>query len=350
MAANPGASMAFSRRVLIGQDGRPVPGHEFPRLLDRPGLIDGRELGDTMLASCANLVGELTTVLFRRADVEPADLWQIDGRRLDVLADLALWLELLRRGPAFYTPQALSRFRVHPTQNSQNPRLIARGVRDWPRLIDWATRQGYLTDRDQERRAYARALQMAAARVAELVTRPECGPALEAVYLSTARLVELGAELPAEEGRGLPQRAHGPAVLPLFGQELDVWSQPFPVALAAPALAPPALTTPALAADEVDATIQALRDVRAAGVAKQFLLAVAEPLVEQAVPLVEAALARGPDLDVELVPADDPAGVPSGEWLAVAPWGSSWHVGKATAVWSFDLDVRPRNTGDGRQE
>jgi glycosyltransferase involved in cell wall biosynthesis len=332
MEANPAASMAFSRRVLIGEDGRPVPGHEFPQLMDRPGLIDGRELGDAMLEACSNVVGELTTVLFRRDDVESTELWAVDGRRLDVLADLSLWLRLLSRGPAFYTPRPLSRFRMHPSQHSQNPRFIARGMRDWPRLIDWATRHGYLTDGLRERRAYTRALEMAAARVGQLVAGGDHGAALDAVFLSTARLVELGAELPVAADAGLAERAHGAAVLSRFGQELDVWTRTFPVALAAPALTP----------GEIEATVRALREVRAADAAKQLVIAVAEPLVAEAVPLVEAALAQGPELDVDLVPTADPAALLSGEWLAVAPWASGWHVGKATAVWSFAVEEPPR--------
>jgi glycosyltransferase involved in cell wall biosynthesis len=327
MQTSPEVSMAFSRRILIGEDGRPVPGHEFPQLRERADVIDGRELADAMLESCLNLVGELTTVLFRRADVEPDDLWHIDRRRLEVLGDLGLWLKLLRRGPAFYTPRPLSRFRTHPSQRSFHPRLFATGVRDWPRLIDWGAREGFLADKGKERRAYARALGMAATRLGELVSGPEYGPALEAVFESTARLVELGAELPVEKGTGLPERAHGPALLALFGQELDVWTSPLPVALA----------SPAVDADEVNATVQALRDVHAAGAAKHLLVAVAEPFVERATALVEAALTQGPDIDVELVPIDDAAGLLTGDWLAVAPHGSDWHVSKAAAVWWFDV-------------
>lgn len=327
MQAAPGVSMAFSRRSLIGEDGRPVAGHEFPQLRDRPGVIEGRELGDAMLESCTNVVGELTTVLFRRADVELESLWEVDGRKLDVLADFGLWLKLLRRGSAFYTPRTLSRFRAHPGQQSRNPWLFARGVLDWPRVIDWATRQGYLADPARERRAYLRALEMATVRVLELSSGSACGPALDAVFLCTARLTELGAGLPVPPGRGLPERAHGPELLALFGHELGVWTQRFPIALAAP--------SPDAA--ELAATVQAMRELKAANVAERLVLAVAEPLVDRVAALVKAELAHGPDLDVELVPADDPARMLSGDWLAVAPRGNDWHVARAAAVWWFDV-------------
>jgi glycosyltransferase involved in cell wall biosynthesis len=326
MQAHSGATMAFSRRRVVNEDGRPAEGQPAP-LQDHTGLIDGRMLGNACLEHCTNLIGEVTTVLFRRDDVDFDFLWQVDGRRLEVLADLSLWLRLLGGGPAFYSPEPLSRFRVHAGQTSQDPAFIARGMREWPQLIDWATRHGYLSDVAQQRRAYACALHMAASRVAQLVTDGAHGVALEAVFLSTARLVELDARLPAAEG-ALPERAHGSAVRSLFGQELDVWTRTYEIALAAPELT----------AGEVSATVQALRDVHAANAATRLVLAVPEEHLERAVPLVEAALAEGPDLDVDLVPTDDPSGALSGEWLAVAPRGRSWHGGKATAVWSFDVE------------
>lgn len=326
MQSCPDVSLAFSRRSLINEDGRPVPGHEFPQLQDRPGTMDGRQLGDAALEQCTNLIGEFTTFMFRRAEVDVTGLWQVDGRHLDVLGDLKVSLHLLARGPAFYSPRVLSRFRIHPGQNTWNPRLAARGVRDWPRLIDWGVRQGFLAGPDQQRRAYAKALQMAAARVGQLATDPECGPALEAVYLSTVRLVELGGTLPVDPTEPLPRRAHGAAVLDRFRKELDVWTGDFAAALAAPALDP----------GEIGATVRAFRDVFAAGLTKQLLLAVPQPLVEQAVPLVEAALADGPDIDVELVPSDDPGRLLRDPWLAVAPRGATWHEGRASAIWAFD--------------
>ncbi|NEK87570.1 glycosyltransferase family 2 protein [Blastococcus saxobsidens] len=329
MQATPGASMAFSRRVVIGEDGRPIPGGEFPALLDRPGAIDGRELGDGVLENCNNVIGELTTVLFRREDVDPAELWQVDGRRLAVLGDLALWLRLLARGPAFYTPRALSRFRVHGGQSSKDPRSLARGLRDWPLLIDWATRAGFLADPQQQRRANLKALLMAAVRTGELGGGPEAQAVLEATFLATARLTELNRPDAGDDLRPLTVRAHAGPLYDRFAQELDVWSQPLPVALAA-------LTATTPDAAEATALVAAFREVREAGAADRFLLAVAPELLDAAVPLVEAALAEGDDVDVELVPTDSPSTLLRDAWLAVALRGQTWHGGRAEAVWAVD--------------
>lgn len=333
LQAAPRASMAFSRRELIGEDDRPLPGHEFPQLTDRPGPIDGRVLGDLVLENCANVIGELTTVLFRRADVEAGTLWQIDGRRLAANGDVALWLQLLARGDAFYTPEILSSFRHHSAQTSRDPRVMAGGIRDWPLLIDWGRRQGFVPDPAQQRRAHAQVLVTAAQVHAAFLASPESTRALEATHLSLARLIELGTTGDTNPTTPLADRAHGRAVLDRYRQELDVWGRVRPFALAA------IVPDPA----EVTATIQALRDVAAAGAADRFVLAVRPTEVTEVVPMVEDALSTGSDIDLELVPVDDPAVLLSEPWLAVAPRGRSWHRSLADAVWTFDVAVpRPR--------
>jgi len=319
----------------MDQDGRPVAGHEFTPLQDRAGPMDGRRLGDLTLENCSNEIGELTTVLFRRADVGPEELSQtVDGRRLRVLGDLSLWLRLLERGSAFYTPRVLSRFRLHPGQNGHNPQIVARGVLAWVHLVDWGVRHGFLADEAQQRRAHARPPQMAALRAADLIDGPDCGPALEAVFLSTARLVELTGRAPVDTSRPLLERAHSPEGLERLGREVDTQTRTFPVAVAAPSAAE----------EEVTATVQAFRDVRDAGAASAFLLAVAPELVDRTIPLVEHALTLGPDVDIELVPTDSPWTLVTGPWLAVTPAGASWQREKAAAVWTVD----PAHTADAR--
>jgi glycosyltransferase involved in cell wall biosynthesis len=331
MQSTPDATLAFSRRVLIDENGRTRTDGQPAALMDRPGRIDGRELGDAVLEGTANVIGEFTTVLFRRSDIELDSVWQTDGRNLDVLTDVQLFLLLLGRGSAFYDPRALSRFRIHGSQSTFNPRYVARGVRDWALVVDWGVRQGFLAAEDKQRRAFARVLQMGAARVASLIEGDDYGPALETVYLATQRLVELGVDSPVDVAASLPQRAHGRAALDRCTQELDVWTREYPVALAAPSLV----------AQEMTATIQAFRDLLGAGVAKKLMIAVPEPLVDQAVPLVEAALAEGPDIDVEVVPTDDPGRLLTGPWLAVAPRGRTWHNAWATAAWTIDPATEP---------
>ncbi|MGY1720107.1 glycosyltransferase [Blastococcus sp. SYSU DS0552] len=324
--SRPGISMAFSHRAIVDAEEAPIPGRQPALLSDQPGVITGERLGSAVLESCRNVIGEVTTVLFRRADIDLGSLYRLDGRRLQANADVALWLRLLSRGDAYYSPRTLSSFRQHSGQQSARPRLHALGAREWPLLIDWGRRHGFLPTQAEQRRAHTAALTMAASVYAALLDPADSAHALEAVFLSTARLVELDGQVPVAGGRPLWERAHTSAVLDRFARELDVWAQTYPVALAAPELD----------AAEVDATVQAFREVRTTNAARSLVLAVRPPLVDQAVPLIEAALTRGPDIDVELVPTEDPASLLAEPWLAVAPHGSTWHDGRATAVWTFD--------------
>jgi citrate synthase len=116
---------------------------------------------------------------------------------------------------------------------------------------------------------------MTAGRVVQLAEGADHGPSLDGVLLAATRLVELGSRLPADSP-GRQQRARGPTVLERFTQDVDVWTQRFPVALAAPRRR----------------------------VADELLLAVPEHRASDAAALVEAALQTGPDIDLQLVTTD----------------------------------------------
>lgn len=325
---SPSVSLAFSHRAVIGEDGQPVAGHEFPKVGSAPGPLAGRQLGDFCLENLSNVIGELTTCLFRRADVDTDWLWQVDGRRLAALGDLSLWLRLLGAGEAWYDPRTLSSFRSHGDQQSQLTRVRAGAARDWPLLIDWGRRQGFLAGDGQELRAQTRALMNAAQVHAPLHASPDGAVPLEAAFLSIARLVELRSQAPVTSSLPLLDRSRGTTVLDRFSQHLDVWSGTRPRALAAPTLD----------AVEVDATVEAFRQARAAGAAGQFLLAVDPSRLTEMLPLVGAAIDRGEDIDVEVVPVEDPVTLLTHEWLAVSPRTGRWHEGR-TAVWTFETPV-----------
>ena len=128
MESSPAVALAFSHRLRIGEDGRTLPGGDAPTLT-QTGLVDGTALGDAVLEFNRNIIGELTTCLFRRSDVDPATLWQVDGKELAANGDVALWLDLLAGRKAFHTERPLSSFRMHGGQRSGGARLIAEGVR-----------------------------------------------------------------------------------------------------------------------------------------------------------------------------------------------------------------------------
>ncbi|SDF48708.1 Glycosyl transferase family 2 [Klenkia brasiliensis] len=195
LQAHPEARMAFSRRLHVDASGKEIPGSAERPLADRSGLLDGSDLVVRCLRAGANLVGEPTTVLMRSADLAAAteDLGFLDGETLWTLTDFTMWLRLLARGPAFYSPDALSRFRHHATQDSADARLISRGLLDWPRVVDWAHRSGLLADPGDRRAAYAQVLGRCAAWLIGPAGADLGGPAARAALLCLVGMHEVDA-------------------------------------------------------------------------------------------------------------------------------------------------------------
>jgi hypothetical protein len=95
--------------------------------------------------------------------------------------------------------------------------------------------------------------------------------------------------------------ARSPAARAAFGRLAGPTGSPdqrlrYPVALAAPVAD----------ARVVNATIQEFRRLALSGIVESFRLSVAPALVDEVVPLVEAALAAGPDVDIDLVTVPEP--------------------------------------------
>lgn len=315
---NPEASFAFSRRSLTDQDGRAVPGHSFPSLAPRPGLLDGLSLGDACLSQVDNLVGELTTVLFRRTADLPELLDQrVDGHLLPVIGDLAIWLMLLRTGPAYYTPEVLSRFRLHPDQNTQRPRIHARAALDWALLVDWSRRHGYLQDPAQERQAWFTVLRLGAIRAQE--SSPSLsGPSLEACQLAALRLAELATDPPPGYDDPLVRRAHGPSGHPFAAQTLDVRTEQVDAAVAVPG-------------GDLEEILAAFAALHREGRVSRLVLAV-PPGDPHGV-----SRALGEDdlpAPVEVVETTTPTTAVARPWLAMAAPGASWPDERAAAVFT----------------
>jgi hypothetical protein len=68
---------------------------------------------------------------------------------------------------------------------------------------------------------------------------------------------------------------------------------------------PLALAAPPADADVVSALVDEFRRLAGAGLVERFTMVVQPALVDEVVPLIEAALAAGPDVDIDLVAIDD---------------------------------------------
>ena len=121
-AGRPEVHLATSRRRVIDANGVPAPDIPATSPLSHVSCVmDGLELGDVTLMNSLNLIGEPSTVMFRRADVdsETSGIFTWAGTTYHCLADLSLWLRLLTRGEAYYCAAALCEYRVHAGQEQR---------------------------------------------------------------------------------------------------------------------------------------------------------------------------------------------------------------------------------------
>jgi glycosyltransferase involved in cell wall biosynthesis len=156
-ARHPQVRLATSRRHVI--DGRGAVSADIPAtspLAHVSCVIDGLELGDVALINSLNLIGEPSTVMFRRADVdfEKSGLFTWNGTTYHCLADLSLWLRLLTRGEAYYCAAALCEYRVHAGQEQRTLGIDC--ITERYHLAVQARLAGFLREPAQYRVALAR--------------------------------------------------------------------------------------------------------------------------------------------------------------------------------------------------
>lgn len=159
MEANASITLATSRRNVIDEEGRELP----PIAATTPvshvsALMRGRELGDLALGNALNVIGEPTTVMFRksRLALDPAGIFRWRGVDYHCLADLSLWLRLLANGFVYYDAAALSDFRVHPGQEQRGGDIRVDALDEWLCLIREAGSIGFLSTPALRRQAMAR--------------------------------------------------------------------------------------------------------------------------------------------------------------------------------------------------
>ncbi|HHW01018.1 MAG TPA: glycosyltransferase [Clostridiaceae bacterium] len=111
-------------------------------------IIDGLELGNSMITNNYNCIGEPTTVLFRKDKLaEPFGMF--NGRRYGCIADQVSWLNILCRGKAVYINEVLSCSRIHDEQEKNNPDIKLRESADYLHMILNCRERGFLKEKGQ---------------------------------------------------------------------------------------------------------------------------------------------------------------------------------------------------------
>ncbi|OOR12827.1 glycosyl transferase family 2 [Bacillus cereus] len=146
-------ALVTSFRETINEHGKSLPPIKpTVCLFNQTTILDGKLLGNYILTNSLNVIGEGTTVLFRKEDLTEK-FGTFKGKQYCCLNDVATWMSLLAKGKAVYIPEGLSYFRLHPNQNSRTPDIVFTALREWLDLIIDSKKDGFLDHADLFRAA-----------------------------------------------------------------------------------------------------------------------------------------------------------------------------------------------------
>lgn len=150
---NPQVSLVTSQRGVIDEQGNRLPEMERELVQD---LLQGdvpwvcfvkEDVGRMLLTWICNFIGEPTTVLFRRRDLQH-NYWQAECRAYKAIPDVVMWLELMEKGDLVVFRKPLSYTRWHFEQKGQEPEAILLNRMEWLRLLQEYRCRGVFVDED----------------------------------------------------------------------------------------------------------------------------------------------------------------------------------------------------------
>ncbi len=140
-------SLVTSYRQVIDADGNMLnPLRATQKLFDSTTIITGGEIRNFVYENLLNVIGETTTPLFRRKDINEDKFGVYLGRQYEVIADLATWTQILTKGNMVYFSEALSYFRIHAGQDQRRIKTIIKGVNEWYYLLKDSYENGYINN------------------------------------------------------------------------------------------------------------------------------------------------------------------------------------------------------------
>jgi len=148
LQAHPEVTLVTSHRQIIDHQDRLQPEANYSkRPIGRSAIVGARTALARMLGYRLNFIGEPSTVMFRKADLEPFtsnfwSFWSFAGTNFHGNGDVSIWMNLLAQGELLYLTESLSQFRIHPTQTSHDPEVIRLAKIAWDRAADGAAELG----------------------------------------------------------------------------------------------------------------------------------------------------------------------------------------------------------------
>lgn len=145
---HPSVTLVTSYRKRIDETGKELSDIPATSLLSKKDcVLEGISCANALISLRTNFIGEPTTVMFRKSDlawVKP-HLATFGGASAVGVGDMAMWLNLLGRGNAFYIAESLSSFRIHAGQRQDESLVRAAGEQALRGFIFHGQRLGLMT-------------------------------------------------------------------------------------------------------------------------------------------------------------------------------------------------------------
>lgn len=114
------------------------------KLSENTVMLEGKVLMSFMIESMLNSIGEPTSVLFKKKDLDGKMFGEFNGKRYYCNIDIATWMNLLSKGKVVYIPEPLSSMRVHDEQRTNMLSVQILGAIEWFNLIISSIELGFL--------------------------------------------------------------------------------------------------------------------------------------------------------------------------------------------------------------
>jgi predicted SAM-dependent methyltransferase/glycosyltransferase involved in cell wall biosynthesis len=146
--AHPEVTLVTSRRARIDEHGNDLPDILATAPLSSEDIeLEGDSCANTLVRSGLNFIGEPTTAMFRKDEllhVRPHAM-AFGGMVAVGAGDMAMWLNLLGRGNAYYIAEPLSTFRMHPGQRQNEPAIHEASRLSWQGFMYHGLRLGLVS-------------------------------------------------------------------------------------------------------------------------------------------------------------------------------------------------------------
>lgn len=149
--ANEEITLVTAYRQLIDKNGKNLkPILATEKLSDTTVMLEGQVLINFILESMLNSIGEPTSVLFRKKDLDGKMFGEFNGNRYYCNIDISTWMGLLSKGKAVYISESLSSMRIHDDQRTNMLSVQVLGKIEWFNLIMSSIELEYLKKESKE--------------------------------------------------------------------------------------------------------------------------------------------------------------------------------------------------------